>query len=82
MSDDLCRGCRAQIRWVTTEAGKAMPVDLAVTTTQDDRVVLYGDDGIRIIGTPSASRTGHEPHWSTCPVQAQFRRQSGKRANA
>jgi hypothetical protein len=81
VSDALCRGCQGQIRWVQTEAGKAMPVDLATTTTIEDRVVLYGDDGKRVTGPPGSSRTGHVAHFATCPVRAQFKRQSGTRAS-
>lgn len=79
MSDDLCRGCHAQIRWVKTEAGKAMPVDLVLTTTTDPKVVLYGPDGTRLEQQPGVERTGHVPHWASCSVREQFKRQSGKR---
>jgi hypothetical protein len=79
VSDALCRGCHAQIRWVTTEAGKAMPIDLEVTTTIEPTVVLYGDDGKRLEQLPGVERTGRVPHWATCPVREQFKRQSGKR---
>jgi len=79
MSDDRCRGCQAPILWVRTAAGKAMPVDRALTTTSEDRVVLYGDDGARVTGPPGASRTGHVPHFAACPVRDRFKQQSGKR---
>jgi hypothetical protein len=76
---DICRGCPAKIFWVKTDAGKMMPVDAEPTTTSSDAYVLYGPDGKRVTGPPGSSRTGHVPHWSTCPVREQFKRQSGKR---
>lgn len=76
----LPRGCQAQIRWVKTAADQAMPVDRALTTSTEPNVVLYGDDGTRLVAAPGVARTGHVPHWATCSVRAQFRRQSGKRA--
>lgn len=79
MSDALCRGCQAQIRWVKTAAGKAMPVDLARTTTTEDAIILYGDDGVRVSAPPGVARTGHVPHFASCPVRERFKRQSGRR---
>ena len=47
-----CKTCGAEIVWVTTTAGKRMPLDITYKTvvTNDGKVVL-----------------GRESHFSTCP---------------
>lgn len=54
-----CRGCGAEIYFVTTTGGAEMPCDRrrATVVTSDGRVVQ-----------------GYPPHWGTCPQQKNFRR--------
>lgn len=47
-----CQLCGAEIEWVSTASGKAMPVDPGRVT-----VVTKGGDTV----------TGQIPHWATCP---------------
>jgi hypothetical protein len=71
---DTCRGCPAKIFWVKTAAGKTMPLDEAPTTSDDTKVVLYDQDGNRLLAPAGILRTGHVPHWAACPARAQFKR--------
>jgi len=56
-----CRGCGRPIYWVTTQAGKHMPLDRFVDHGSDPsgQLVLVESD---------------ETHWATCPSRAQFAR--------
>lgn len=54
-----CKGCQAEIIWITTIKGKQMPCDAEKTT-------VITDDGKTI--------TGHIPHWATCPVYKTFKK--------
>jgi len=50
-------GCRAQIIWFKTAAGKNMPVDADSVKPEDAE---YDPER-------------HVSHWATCPASAQFR---------
>lgn len=53
-----CRSCRAQIIWLTTAAGKNMPVDADTVDPEDQEFI----------------RDKHVTHWATCPDAGKFRR--------
>lgn len=53
-----CRSCRARIIWLTTEAGKNMPVDADSVEPEDEQ---FDSDK-------------HVSHFSTCPHANQHRR--------
>ena len=78
-----CRGCGAQIDWITTREGKYMPVDpepvLVAEGGGTDRYVT--GEGAVILGRPALpgdKRPGLEaafvPHWKTCRASGRFRR--------
>lgn len=78
-----CKGCGAPIDWITTKAGKHMPVD-----PEPVFIVMGGgpdyfitDEGDMLIGRralPAEERPELEvafvPHWKTCPDAGRFRR--------
>jgi hypothetical protein len=86
-----CRGvsCGAMIGWITTTAGKPMPVDPELIeewldedapSGKGERMTLITDEGQTVTGTrrtssdPSARAiAGYVPHWSTCAARTQFR---------
>lgn len=53
-----CRSCRARIIWLTTEAGKNMPVDADSVEPEDEQ---FDSDK-------------HVSHFATCPNAQQHRR--------
>ncbi len=69
----ICRGCGAEIRWVTTALGKRIPLD----PEPAKRVVLRD----RSSGYPEQVADGsalvvdtYMPHHATCPEAHRFRR--------
>lgn len=80
-----CKGCGAPIDWITTTAGKHMPID-----PEPVFIVLGGgpdyfitDEGDMLIGRraiPEEERPELEvafvPHWKTCPAAGRFRRRT------
>ena len=54
----LCRSCRAEIVWLKTTGGKAMPVD-AASVQEGDKLYSY---------------TRHISHFASCPDAKKFRR--------
>lgn len=84
-----CRGCHAKIRFITTTAGKPMPVDpepLQEWVTDAPRgtapkITLVTSDGrmetgwqASVIVSGSRSIEGYVPHWATCPKAKDFKR--------
>ncbi|MBS0364943.1 MAG: hypothetical protein JSR67_03855 [Proteobacteria bacterium] len=53
-----CKSCRARIVWLTTEAGKKIPVD-ADTVEADDEIYEHGR---------------HVSHFGTCPQASSWRK--------
>lgn len=79
----LCRGCGAPIDWITTTAGKSMPVDpepvFVMEGAGTDRFVT--DEGEVILGRRALPEeespdlpVAFVPHWKTCPNAGDFRR--------
>ena len=58
-----CRACSAEIKFITTKAGKQMPAELPAITvvTEDGRIIK-----------------AYRPHWQNCPAVNQFRRSKKK----
>jgi KaiC/GvpD/RAD55 family RecA-like ATPase len=58
MSVNKCRGCGAEIRFITTDKARQMPVDAK-------RVTVVTEDG--------RTMTAYMPHWATCTKADDFR---------
>ena len=59
-----CKGCGADISWVTTSKGKSMPVDVPL---------------VAIIDKLGEIHYGQVPHWGTCPKAKKFNTGEGMR---
>ncbi len=78
-----CKGCGDPILWITTKAGKFMPVDeepVAVIVGQGNERFIT-DEGDVIVGRRAEPTeksielpVGFIPHWKTCPQAGRFRR--------
>lgn len=79
----VCKGCGASIDWITTTAGKSMPVDpepvFVIVGAGADRFVT--DEGEVILGRRALPEeesadlpVAFAPHWKTCPYAGDFRR--------
>lgn len=79
----VCRGCGAPIEWITTTAGRSMPVDpepvFIIEGGGRDRFVT--DEGEVMTGRRALPEEENRslpvafvPHWKTCPRAADFRR--------
>jgi hypothetical protein len=62
------RGCGRMIRWVTTEKGKAMPIDPA--PNPNGNVVLLDNFTAHVLhkGEDPGGRDRYMPHFATCPI--------------
>ena len=58
-----CKGCGAEIVWIKTTAGKAMPCDL-------NKMTIVTESGETV--------TGYIPHWATCPAAKSFKKGKGE----
>ena len=79
-----CRGCGADIYWITTKKGKHVPCDPAlVQVYEGGREVLFREDGSTLVGTTDRNSggkllgSGRRSHWGSCPNAQDFR--GGKR---
>lgn len=79
---DSCRSCEAPIVWATTEGGKAMPVDSALTDGGNvaliaPRTNVPGEPIIAMVLDQDAlfdDGPRHVSHFVTCPQAAGWRR--------
>lgn len=74
-----CRGCKRQILWTRTKAGKAMPCDPEVILfNAGGEEVFVLPDGRVSRGTRSddGALKGYISHFSTCPNSNDFRKRS------
>ena len=73
--DKKCDACGAPIFFITTKAGKFMPVDIKLTVAQEDdpKMTLVLTDGTVQRGVKKGD-AGHIPHWSSCSDPNKFRR--------
>lgn len=53
-----CKGCQAEIVWITTKNGKQMPCNV-------EKITVVTPAGETIVG--------HVPHWATCPMSKKFK---------
>ena len=60
-----CKGCGAEIVWIKTKVGKAMPCDT-------HKVIIVTDEGETVAGYP--------PHWATCPAANKFKKAKTREA--
>jgi hypothetical protein len=70
-----CKSCGAQIEWVRTESGKAMPLD--IDPVDDGNLVVVG--GVASKWTPELDAAGIPPprrvsHFVTCPNAGDWRK--------
>lgn len=76
-----CKGCGADLRWISTKTGKAMPCDAkAVRYWRNDKgkqlVVLLNGEVVRCDLTGDQNEVtgeGYIPHWATCPFSKKFK---------
>jgi hypothetical protein len=71
---DRCRSCKQQVRWATTEHGKAIPLDPEPAANGSIRLRA----GVAIV-VPEAERQAfagelYLSHFATCPDAARHRR--------
>jgi hypothetical protein len=62
-----CRSCGADILWIETEIGKAMPID----ATPEKRIILRPVGGTSRVGKVVDT---YISHFATCPEADQHRR--------
>ena len=85
----ICKGCGAEIIWIKTKSGKAMPCDpqkIPYKTLVPDRTIgqtLVLPDGRIAVGEYDADsdQYGYISHFATCPSANVFRkgRNNGKK---
>lgn len=73
-----CKGCGAEIEWVSMRSGKYMPIDPEpVFVAEGGKDVFITDEGDTITGSMTETNTGEVafvPHWATCPMYGRFKR--------
>ena len=68
-----CKGCGAEVKWITMPTGKNMICDAKLTQGAGEwKGVLVLDNGV-IIQRPTSEIRGHVPHWATCPKAKDFK---------
>lgn len=78
-----CRGCRREILWAITEAGRRMPLDPEPVKDfgHGIQVLIHTDDGsVRCRAASPLFDDGvplYQPHWATCPNVDDFRAPKG-----
>jgi len=65
MTGALCRSCQAEIRWITTEAGRQAPVD-----ARPEKRFIIED---RLAGEVGRLVDAYVSHFATCPDADQHR---------
>ncbi len=82
-----CKGCGKSIWWMTTAAGKAIPLDDEIEYVSPNgngkRLMLFGADGKVVNGfeckkNAAGSVAGRRSHFASCPNANKFRRQDRK----
>lgn len=74
-----CRSCGAQIIWIKTKAGKAMPCDadkVNYTAVEKGTSVIVTPTGDVVRGEVSENgdKSGYISHFATCPFANKHRR--------
>lgn len=73
-----CRGCGAPIRYVKTERGRSMPVEVK-PRRPDGRKLLVFPDGVTAL-THLGFTYGYESHIPFCPERGRFAKKKPARA--
>ena len=79
-----CKSCGAEIIWIKTASGKAMPCDAApisfdlVLPGTKGALTLIEQDGRVAFGkfNPGGDHIGYISHFATCPAAAEYRRKT------
>lgn len=75
---EVCRSCKAPIRWCVTAGGAVMPVDLEPAANGNLRLERKPADLPRVVVVPAGYRVDGEPlylsHFATCEFAAEHRR--------
>lgn len=82
MRRGMCRGCGAEILWIITEAGKAMPCNpnpVMYWKKQKAKGKIVTQNGMTLScefeGNPdNATGLGYTSHFSTCPEAVKFKK--------
>ena len=75
-----CKTCGAEIKWIRTFSGKAMPVDACpILFTEGGNGIFVTDGGAVIHGTRCVKgqanmRVGYISHFATCPDANMYRK--------
>ncbi len=74
-----CGGCDAPVRWVTTEAGKAMSIDPLPRPRGNIILVHQGQSRlvaqvVQRYALPVVGRPAYQSHFASCPMGDQFRK--------
>jgi hypothetical protein len=73
-----CRSCNADIIWVTTKAGRNMPVDAQPNPNGNVELLPAADGRSYYAGIhsnrPIVPTTLYMPHHATCPQGSQWRK--------
>lgn len=82
-----CTGCDAPVRWVTTEAGKAMSLD--PLPRPNGSIILVHQGQSRLVAQvvprvalPVVGRPAYQSHFASCPMSDQFRKRRRARPEA
>ena len=70
---DRCRSCQAPVKWVTTEAGRAMPLD-AEPDPGGNVEIVAGNQARVHRQTPMVGGPFYMPHHATCPQGREWRK--------
>ncbi len=76
----VCKSCGAEIKWILTFSGKAMPVDPEPIHfyAGEGKEVFVTDSGAVVHGTRAEGQehtmTGYTSHFATCPYADQHRK--------
>lgn len=65
----VCKSCGAAIKWITTPAGKTMPLDDKPRT-----MFLIDGDALNSLNPSARPVQVRESHFSTCPQASEHRR--------
>ena len=76
-----CKGCGAEIVWLKTAGGKAMPCDpdpvpYLQQARAKEKVVTPNGEVLSChldIDPKDATGVGYIPHWATCPAAKKFK---------
>lgn len=84
MNRSKCKGCGADIIWITTAAGKKMPCDAIpdyFAEAEGGNEVFIDHHGQMRRGVragfdelESYHELGYTPHWATCPHAGRFKK--------